>query len=616
MAWWMPTAVYTRSIISTSRAARCSPPAAMRTRPSPWSRWRYAWPTPCAAVSVNFRHDLTRRCRWEICARGMAPRPGTHGLDRPGSHPDAAALMMRLGGAFGAAPALESPRRVAELCAAGGALQSICALGSRRRGCAAAMSLHCSCPIAPSIWPCGSASPRIGVTVALANTHLLGEPLAHCHSHCSAAVHHCGCRAAPTRSPRSRSRLPAGPALLGPRVRCAGYRAACGRACAPVERCTVTRPNLRRRRSMRPRCTSTPPAPPGLPKAASGQSLPPDAVEPMVCRHAGHAARRTGCTTACRCTTASAAWWPPARRWWAAARSSSARASRHRISGAMSRDRALHAVPIHRRAVPLPGECAAAVRSRPQHSLRIACGNGLRPEVWEVFQSRFRIPRILEYYASTEGNFSLYNCEGRAGSDRPHPAFLSHRLPVALLRFDLDRGEPRRNAAGFCERLRHRRSGRGGRLDSGRWAERAGRFEGYADSRGDRAQGPAQRVQAGRCLVPHRRSDASRCARLLLFCGSGRRYLRWKGENVSTAEVLTASPARPASGRAVVYGVSVPRTEGRAGMAALVVDAGFDLAALSCASGASACPPTRGRCSCACCRRSKPPAPSSRKNRI
>jgi hypothetical protein len=57
-----------------------------------------------------------------------------------------------------------------------------------------------------------------------------------------------------------------------------------------------------------------------------------------------------------------------------------------------------------------------------QHGLRIACGNGLRPEVWEPFQSRFRIPRILEYYASTEGNFSLYNCEGHPGAIGRIPA--------------------------------------------------------------------------------------------------------------------------------------------------------------------------------------------------
>ena len=66
--------------------------------------------------------------------------------------------------------------------------------------------------------------------------------------------------------------------------------------------------------------------------------------------------------------------------------------------------------------------CAATSINSPQdpqeaaHVLRLACGNGLRAEVWETFQTRFRIPRILEYYASTEGNFSLYNCEGEVGS--------------------------------------------------------------------------------------------------------------------------------------------------------------------------------------------------------
>ena len=51
-----------------------------------------------------------------------------------------------------------------------------------------------------------------------------------------------------------------------------------------------------------------------------------------------------------------------------------------------------------------------------QHPLRLACGNGMRAEVWEEFQRRFQIPQILEFYAATEGNFSLYNCEGRVGA--------------------------------------------------------------------------------------------------------------------------------------------------------------------------------------------------------
>ena len=57
-----------------------------------------------------------------------------------------------------------------------------------------------------------------------------------------------------------------------------------------------------------------------------------------------------------------------------------------------------------------------------QHRLRLCCGNGLRAEIWQKFQSRFAIPRILEFYAATEGNVSLYNVEGKVGADRPRAA--------------------------------------------------------------------------------------------------------------------------------------------------------------------------------------------------
>ncbi|MBL1242659.1 MAG: AMP-binding protein, partial [OCS116 cluster bacterium] len=38
-----------------------------------------------------------------------------------------------------------------------------------------------------------------------------------------------------------------------------------------------------------------------------------------------------------------------------------------------------------------------------KHKLRIACGNGLRPDVWKEFESRFKIPQILEWYGASEG---------------------------------------------------------------------------------------------------------------------------------------------------------------------------------------------------------------------
>ena len=57
---------------------------------------------------------------------------------------------------------------------------------------------------------------------------------------------------------------------------------------------------------------------------------------------------------------------------------------------------------------------------------------------------------------------------------------------------------------------------------------------------------------------------------------------RWKGENVSTTEVAETISAFPGVLEATVYGVAVPRHDGRAGMAAMVVDnvAEFDLAGL------------------------------------
>ena len=85
-----------------------------------------------------------------------------------------------------------------------------------------------------------------------------------------------------------------------------------------------------------------------------------------------------------------------------------------------------------------------------KHRLRLACGNGLRGDIWEAFQARFAIPQILEFYAATEGNFSLYNVEGKPGAIGRIPPFLTHRFPVAIVRFDAERGVPVRTADGLC----------------------------------------------------------------------------------------------------------------------------------------------------------------------
>jgi fatty-acyl-CoA synthase len=214
-----------------------------------------------------------------------------------------------------------------------------------------------------------------------------------------------------------------------------------------------------------------------------------------------------------------------------------------------------------------------------EHTLRMACGNGLRADVWDAFKTRFKIPRILEYYASTEGNFSLYNCEGRPGAIGRIPAFLANRLPVALLRFDVDTSEPRRNAAGFCEHCAADEVGEAVGLMPEAAAQRAGRFEGYADREATERKVLRNVFQQGDSW--YRTGDLMRrdARGFYYFVDRVGDTYRWKGENVSAAEVTTALMAGRGVIDAVVYGVSVPGADGRAGAAALQVNGEFDLAA-------------------------------------
>ena len=91
----------------------------------------------------------------------------------------------------------------------------------------------------------------------------------------------------------------------------------------------------------------------------------------------------------------------------------------------------------------------------------------------------FRIPRILEFYAATEGNVSLFNVEGKRGAIGHIPAYLAHRFSPALVRFDVETGEPARNQHGFCVRCAPNQAGEalGKVMDDP--ANVGSRFEGY-----------------------------------------------------------------------------------------------------------------------------------------
>jgi fatty-acyl-CoA synthase len=211
------------------------------------------------------------------------------------------------------------------------------------------------------------------------------------------------------------------------------------------------------------------------------------------------------------------------------------------------------------------------------HQLRLCCGNGLRQDVWEEFQRRFHIPQILEFYAATEGSFSLYNCDGKPGAIGRIPAFLAHRFPVALIKLDVETGEPLRNAEGCCLRCSANEVGEAiGRISSDR-SPSLGRFEGYSDKEASDRKILHNVFAMGD--VWYRTGDLMRRDQggYFYFVDRIGDSYRWKGENVSTTEVEQLVGACPGVVEAVVYGVSVSGMEGRAGMAAIVTSDEFDL---------------------------------------
>ena len=121
--------------------------------------------------------------------------------------------------------------------------------------------------------------------------------------------------------------------------------------------------------------------------------------------------------------------------------------------------------------------------------------------MWETFQNRFRIPRILEFYAATEGEVSLFNVEGKRGAIGRIPSYLAHRFPAALIQFDVEKGEPVRDEQGFCIRCKTQRSRRSDRPDSERPVEYRRPIRRLHQPGGFRKENSPQRLRTGRRLV-------------------------------------------------------------------------------------------------------------------
>jgi fatty-acyl-CoA synthase len=214
------------------------------------------------------------------------------------------------------------------------------------------------------------------------------------------------------------------------------------------------------------------------------------------------------------------------------------------------------------------------------HRLRLACGNGLRPDIWAQFKERFRIPHIIEFYAATEGNVSLFNFEGKEGAVGRLPWWVAARFPTKIVRFDHERQQPIRDARGFCIECAIDEPG-----------EVIGKIIKDASKPGQRFEGYADAVETDRKILHDvfekgdawfRTGDLMRKDKddYFYFVDRIGDTFRWKGENVSTTEVEETIARFPGILTANVYGVGVPRRDGRAGMAAIVAEDNLNLTAL------------------------------------
>ena len=209
------------------------------------------------------------------------------------------------------------------------------------------------------------------------------------------------------------------------------------------------------------------------------------------------------------------------------------------------------------------------------HNLRMACGNGLRPDIWDAFKDRFKINNILEFYGATEGNVSLMNYDGKSGAIGRIPKYIEKILNVHIIKFDIEKEEPIRDENGFCIPCDVNEVGEAiGKIVI------EGSFEGYVDKEATKKKILSDVFEKG--------DQYFRSGDLLSKDDLGYVYFadrigdtfRWKGENVATSEVAEAFVGFDGILEANVYGVSIPGSDGKAGMAALSTNKDIDLVKL------------------------------------
>lgn len=202
------------------------------------------------------------------------------------------------------------------------------------------------------------------------------------------------------------------------------------------------------------------------------------------------------------------------------------------------------------------------------HRVKKMIGNGMRPNIWDKFKARFGVEEILELYASSEGNVgfsNVFNFDNTVGFSP---------TPYAIVEFDKETNAPVKDAKGWCKKVKKGEVG----LLIGKITRRSP-FDGYTDPEKNKSVIMKDVFKRGDAFFNTGdlvRDIGFRHAQFVDRLGD---TFRWKGENVSTTEVENTVSEYEKIAEAVVYGVEIPNTNGRAGMAAITLAEGAQLTA-------------------------------------
>ncbi|BFY97264.1 hypothetical protein BsWGS_00304 [Bradybaena similaris] len=214
-----------------------------------------------------------------------------------------------------------------------------------------------------------------------------------------------------------------------------------------------------------------------------------------------------------------------------------------------------------------------------EHNVRVAIGNGLRKDIWLEVSKRFKIPLVAEFYGATEGVTATVNMSNKLGAIGRLSPLLNKLDPnaKALVKFDYETARPLRDKNGRCVKVRRGEPG----LFIARIPDlllKKGEYQVYLSSKeANESKLVRDAFVPGDVYMNYGDVLVLDKDYFMYFQDRIGDTFRWKGENVSTTEVANIISALTFVHDTNVYGVEVPGSEGRAGMAALVLNEGQKL---------------------------------------